>query len=156
MKERVGFCGLYCDSCTMYRAFHDNNPKILKEAPKKFQHRFGFENAGLKTVACDGCRSPDPHEYCASCEIRKCVQEKHLEWCFECNQYPCQRLYNFESFWRMPIVSNLNQIREIGIEAWLIKQKTEWQCEACGSKLHWFSFGICPHCRHEKTDPGMT
>jgi hypothetical protein len=156
MKEKIGFCGLYCGCCTMYRAYHDNNPKLLKEAPKNFRQRFDLENATVDSIACDGCRSSKPLDYCEACEIRNCAQQKRLKWCFECDEFPCQRLYRFESFWRMPVFGNLNQISMVGVDKWLAIQEQEWNCNACDAKLHWFSFGICSQCGFENPDPGIS
>lgn len=156
MKAKIGYCGLYCGCCTMYRAYHDENLRLLKEAPKNFRHRFDLEHATLDSIACNGCRSSKPLDYCASCEIRKCAQQKRLEWCYECDEFPCQRLHRFESFWRMPLIASLTLIRKKGADQWLANQEVEWSCNACNTKLHWFSFGICPQCNHENPDPGIS
>ena len=153
-KERIGYCGLYCGCCIIYRAYHDRNLGLFEEAPVHFRHRFDLENASQEQIACNGCRSPKPFAYCDTCQIRRCAQAKQLEWCFECEDFPCQRLYQFESFWRMPLIGNLHLIRKLGVDKWMARQEKEWICDSCGNRLHWFSFGICPRCGHSNPDPG--
>ncbi len=151
----VGPCGLHCGICTMYRVYHDRNLSLWKETPKNFRKQLGLEEIDFKDIACEGCRSSVLFEYCAQCSIRKCVlEEKELEWCYQCEDFPCEMLLDFQSYWRMPIVENLREIQEVGLNKWLEQKDKKWRCQQCGTKLHWFSFGICPKCGETISDPG--
>ena len=152
----VGPCGLHCGICTMYRAYHDRNLSLWQETPKNFRKQLGLgDEVDFKDIACEGCRSSMLFEYCAQCSIRKCVlEEKGLDWCYQCEDFPCEMLLDFQSYWRMPIVENLREIKEIGLDKWLEQKDKKWQCTQCETTLHWFSFGICPKCGESVSDPG--
>lgn len=47
---------------------------------------------------CAGCSQNDTGkpEHCRKCKIKDCVQEKSLNYCFECLDYPCKRLKYLE------------------------------------------------------------
>lgn len=151
MKELVAPCGLYCGICTMYRAYHDGNLALMKEAPKNFLRALGLSlEPSFKEIACEGCRSSLLFSYCLKCEIRKCVLNKKVTYCFECEEFPCEKLFDFQSFWQIPILDNLREIKEVGIDKWLEKANKRWRCPRCGAHFHWFSYGICPQCNKEK------
>ena len=153
-QEKTGFCGLYCGCCTIYRAHQDDTLHLLKEAPKNFRQWLDLENKTTENIACDGCRSSKPFAYCADCEIRECAIHKQVDWCFQCDEFPCDRIYSFESFWGKPLIGNLNSIRELDIKKWIEKQEKDWACGSCGTKLHWFSYGICHRCGFNSPDLG--
>lgn len=155
IDELVAPCGLYCDICTMYRAYHDRNLSLLQETPKNFRKQMGLqEEVDFKDIACEGCRSSVLFKYCSECSIRKCVLEKGIDWCYQCESFPCQMLSDFQSYWRMPIIENLRQIQKTGLDTWLKQEDEKWRCSKCRTKLHWFSFGICPKCGGGVSDPG--
>ena len=141
-------CGLYCGMCTMYRAYHDKNLALMKEAPKNFLEALDLPaEPSFGDIACEGCRSSSVFSFCLKCDIRKCVAEKKVTWCFECEEFPCEKLFDFQSDWQIPIVDNLREIKKIGVDEWLKKADKRWRCSKCGSPLHWFSYGICSKCK---------
>jgi hypothetical protein len=144
----VAPCGLYCGICTIYRAYHDGNPALFNETPKNFLKALGLpSNPSLGDVKCEGCRSSTLFSYCISCDIRKCVMEKKLTWCYECGEFPCNKLIDFQLKWQLPIIDNLRTIKDIGISEWMKKVAEKFRCSSCGTILHWFSYGICPKCK---------
>jgi hypothetical protein len=131
----------------MYRAYHDGNPALLNEAPKNFLKALGLlPNPNLSDIACEGCRSPTLFSYCITCDIRKCVMEKGLTWCYECEEFPCSKLIDFQLKWQLPIIDNLRMIKEIGVDKWVKKVDEKLRCPKCGTFFHWFSYGICSKC----------
>ena len=160
--NRLAPCGLHCGICTMYRVYHDKNLDLWEETPRNFREllRLGDESenspADYKDLACEGCRSSEVLGYCAECDIRKCVlEEKGLEWCYQCESFPCQMLRDYGSYWRMPIVENLREIQKIGPDRWLEQEEEKWSCPKCDTRLHWFSFCKCPKCGESLPDPGQ-
>jgi len=153
-KKIVGPCGLYCGSCTMYRAYHDKDLSLLQEMPKNYLKQLELEEANLKDIACEGCRSSVLFKYGAECSLRKCASEKGVEWCYECEGFPCNKLKDWQSYWCTPLTENLREIQKLGLEKWLEQQKKKWVCDKCGTKLHLFSCGICPKCGESVPDPG--
>ena len=75
-------------------------------------------------IACKGCRLEE--NGCKflgqPCETLKCVSEKKLEFCYECEEFPCVMLqpvkegadrypHNFKIF-------NLCRMKTVGVEKW--------------------------------------
>jgi hypothetical protein len=58
-----------------------------------------------------GCGNPE-------CEIRLCAQNKGLDVCAFCDEFPCQLIVDFTR--RYPfLIRNNERIKQIGIDAWL-------------------------------------
>ena len=92
----MGCCGLYCGLCSKYQS----------KAPSR----------------CIGCRLGEQHSWCS---IWNCCVKKHgFESCTECSE-----IFNCTIFVRrkvaewLPAADNLRQIKEVGVESWLRKQK---------------------------------
>jgi hypothetical protein len=43
------------------------------------------------------------------------MEEKKVTWCFECEEFPCEKLVEFQASWQIPILDNLREIKEIGV-----------------------------------------
>ena len=109
IKKRLAPCGLHCGKCF---AFTDgdisNYSKQLKESLGNFDEyaaRFvelldepvflkypefkGFL-AHLSLGSCKGCRT----EHCKlfkSCNVRACSEAKNVDFCFQCDEFPCNK-----------------------------------------------------------------
>lgn len=133
--------------CTMYRAYHDRDLDLLKEAPKNFITAMQLPSEPrLSDIACEGCLSPLTFSFCKTCDIRKCVLDKKIQLCIECVEYPCQKLDDFQEDWQLPILDHLREIQKIGLDEWLKNAEERWKCTKCGNRLHWYSYGICSKC----------
>jgi len=75
------------------------------------------------------------------------MEEKKVTWCFECEDFPCEKLVGFQASWQIPILDNLREIKELGVDEWLKKAEKRWRYSKCGNLLHWFSYGICLKCK---------
>ena len=78
---------------------------------------------GVKAYNCKGCREQKGQvKDFLTCKTFECITEKGHDFCFECNDFPCEKLQpivNFEIF--MPHNSkiyNLLMIKKLGIEKW--------------------------------------
>ncbi|MBN2028759.1 DUF3795 domain-containing protein [bacterium] len=90
---------------------------------------------------CGGCQSDRIDDYVRNCTFRRCSQEKHLDFCCFCNDFPCEELNTFmhdkwPHHWTME--PNLQFIKMEGFSAWLQKQEKEWSCQNCGSEITWY------------------
>jgi hypothetical protein len=84
-------CGLECNKCKIYNA--PKNPEIAKELVKIFDGR--WENVGVEDFHCNGCRDVE-NCWTEDCWIRDCcVKEKMLNYCYECQDFPCNKLKNW-------------------------------------------------------------
>ena len=147
-KKETGFelaapCGLYCGNCEIYRAFRDDDFEALAGYAKEM-------NSPIDRVKCEGCRSDFMMFWCPECEVRRCNEEKSLSFCFECEDFPCVALVEFED--QAPhhslCVKNLERMVEVGISAWLEEQDEMWRCSRCRTKVTYYT-EKCPNCLNE-------
>jgi hypothetical protein len=146
-RELVGICGIYCGTCPSYLAQVEND---IAELEKRAQE-MGFT---VEEVRCNGCLSDKVMPTCIECRygFRQCAIEYGVTWCFECQDFPCQRLEDFRHVHIVDgishhehLVDELYYLREHGIEDWLEKREKEGRCPQCGRRLYWF-VRVCPDC----------
>jgi len=125
------YCGLYCGACSMLianeRGKLEEKAKIWKLKPEE--------------VRCNGCKSDVLSVYCLDCKIKTCAENKNVDYCYYCPDYPCAMLHKFKNDrydHHSIIFQNLNFIKENGIEAWLKSQKERWSCSECGMRFSWY------------------
>jgi len=102
-KHLASCCGLYCGLC----------PRFQSKAPSR----------------CLSCHLGEQHSYCSV--YRCCVTKRGLFTCADCDEYPCERLLrvlgveeDLDSFIsHKPALSNLDRIREVGLEIYLEEQR---------------------------------
>lgn len=147
IRKLVGICGLYCGTCPSYIAHSENN---IAELEKRSQE-FGIP---VEDVRCEGCHSDRVMSICVDCRhgFRQCAREHRITWCFECADFPCQRLRDFTDVHivngishHAQAIDNLQYMKEHGIEPWVEKQEKAGRCPQCGKKLYWFTLE-CPDC----------
>ena len=143
----VGICGLYCGTCPNYLAYRENDVEQLA----KISQARGIP---IEEIRCDGCLSDRVISFCVECRhgFRQCAKEKGVTWCFECPDFPCQRLSDFTNVHIVDgishhahVIDDLQSIREHGIEVWVEKQERAGRCPQCGKRLYWFT-RVCPDC----------
>ena len=74
------------------------------------------------TSRCPGCAGEGFNESHCSCDMLSCCLRKGLEYCFECDEYPCKKYAGEgerDSFiTHKNILTNAVKAKEIGIEAY--------------------------------------
>ncbi len=131
-------CGLYCGACPVLIA---NKNGTLEEAAKQW-------NATPEQLVCHGCKSDAVCSFCTECHFKKCSSEKGIEFCFECGDFPCEKLTAFrndEYPHHSIIFKNLDEIRTVGVAHWLTLQKERWSCLECDTEFAWYS-DTCRKC----------
>ncbi len=130
-------CGLNCGKCM---AFKDGeitrNAKELKRllgAFDSYAQRFsGFDPVfkhypSFKALLdrfgeanCRGCRKGD----CLypNCGVAACYNEKAVDFCFQCNEFPCEKT-NFDPDLKQRWVKMNNSMKEKGVEAYFEESK---------------------------------
>ncbi len=129
--ERLAPCGLDCSRCFNY---HDGTIKRL--AAELGEALQGFESRALAITKtrypeladyeafkkvldvmtrgrCHGCRTGEPPM--PFCVARTCVREKDVEFCYQCDEFPCGRNSYpevLEKKWR----NNNQRMKEVGVE----------------------------------------
>ena len=147
IRELVGICGLYCGTCPDYLAYRENDVEQL--------HKISQETGiPVEEIRCDGCLSGKVFPLCIECRhsFRQCAVEKKVTWCFECHDFPCQRLKDFKDIHvvngishHVHVIEDLRHMKEHGIEQWAKEQKRAGRCQKCGKRLYWF-VRECPEC----------
>jgi hypothetical protein len=88
---------------------------------------------------CPGCRGADTDKSksCISCIIRNCetIKTNASHFCFECDKMPCKRLKQLDARYRkkygMSMIDNLTEIKDKGMEAFLVHQTEKYTCPTC-------------------------
>lgn len=131
-------CGLYCGACGALQATQNGTVEAVAKG-------WGMKP---EDIVCNGCLSETTAVFCNSCKFRDCVNEKGVDYCYQCKEYPCHDLKTFRND-QMPhhsvVLKNSDRMKEIGVEAWLCEQKTRWSCSQCGSMFMWYD-EKCPNC----------
>jgi predicted RNA-binding Zn-ribbon protein involved in translation (DUF1610 family) len=133
------YCGLYCGACPMMIAHQSGELEAFAE-------RIGRE---VEDVRCFGCKSDRVASFCATCELRQCAGDKGYDFCYQCDELPCEPFVDFRDAEEWPyhaaVPKNLARIQQIGVAAWLKEQDARWRCPECGTKFAWQD-ETCKHC----------
>jgi len=138
IKRSLAPCGLSCESC-----FAHVDGDIRKYSMKLKEKLGNFHNYAIRfetmlknpvfkkypdfkemldyltSENCRGCRNEQCRLF-KECGVRVCHQEKQIEYCFQCDQFPCDNTNfdkNLYKGWKM-----INEkIRKTGLEAFYEK-----------------------------------
>lgn len=141
IKKRLAPCGLHCGKCF---AFTDgdisNYSKQLGESLGNFDvyaARFvelldeptflkypDFKDflTHLSSGSCNGCRA----EQCKlfkSCNVRACSEVKNVDFCFQCDEFPCNKTGFDEHLYKRHVHIN-ERMKEIGVEMYYEEVKS--------------------------------
>lgn len=114
-------CGIYCGACRQYLVLKKN---LLEEKGYK--------------MGCKGCRIRNKN--CTFIR-RDCpaLRKKELEFCFECNKFPCQKLQKMDKLYQerynVHMINNLKRIEEVGTNLWLQEQERFYTCPECKGEI---------------------
>ena len=136
LRDKLSVCGLDCARCADYE-----NGEIRILSARLADLLRGYERvAGLKSMknpqfnnypifleflkhftqaSCGGCRSENlrcPIE----CHAKTCPQQKGIDFCFECNDYPCDN--QFEGKTRERWLERNNRMKETGVDSYYLEQ----------------------------------
>lgn len=133
IKKRLAPCGLHCGKCFAFTEGDIcNQSSRLKESlgnfdvyAERFTELLGEpiflkypdfkEFIGyLSSGHCKGCRS----ERCKlfkSCKVRVCSEAKNVDFCFQCNEFPCAKTGFDEHLYKRHVNIN-NRMKKIGVE----------------------------------------
>lgn len=151
------YCGLYCGACEILLAYKkaiaNNEIADWDDLPGEFS-----EYITKAEVKCLGCKTDTVFEGCRRCPIRSCAREQGVEYCIDCECYPCElinqmkeRLIAVKAI--LPhtagIIGNLEDIKKMGRKAWLKYQQELWSCPNCGTRFSWYQ-KTCTKCSGER------
>lgn len=133
IRSRLAPCGLSCGQCLAFAGGAIQVPsKQLKEALgdnfAEYAKRFegmnpvfreyeSFQNVldFLATGSCQGCREHG----CLfkDCKVPACVKEQGVDFCFECDEFPCDR-HGMPAGLAERWQANNESMRDGGVESW--------------------------------------
>ena len=92
----IAYCGIICSECDAFIATQNDDDAKRKEVAALWTKESNV-NVKPEDINCDGCLATTDRlwGYCHTCEIRKCGQEKGVENCAYCDEYPCYKLEKF-------------------------------------------------------------
>lgn len=125
--ETAAYCGLYCESCSAYIGSTEDAARLAVTAKRV--------NKTIDEVTCTGCRSEKLSFYCSACKMKECCNDKGLEFCYACGDYPCSTIVTFQK--QMPhrseLFESLSYLKEQGLDSWCKKMKADYSCANCGT-----------------------
>ncbi len=119
----LSVCGLNCNECDMYKASHGDE-KCREEIAEWFKKK---RNMTLKVeqIRCEGCRGPIEDNWSSDCKMMKCAKEKNLDFCFQCEDFPCATVNDFASdgaAHHKRTVENMKRAKIVGLNGWIAEQ----------------------------------
>jgi len=124
METMLAPCGIDCGICSGY----------LREKNK-----------------CLGCLviNEDNLKHILTCRKKQCVETRGLNYCYECNKFPCQDIKKLDKryatqYGESPIQNGLF-VKTNGLEAFKTIQLEKWICKSCHEGLN-VHRKYCPTC----------
>lgn len=142
----VTYCGLYCKLCaniaripqqaanlrdTLRKEGWDEHVLPGWEGGRQFWDVLGeLEHQGELCPGCrGGCGWPQ-------CPMRKCAQEKGLEVCSQCDEYPCEHVEALARRYPNLIADGMRQ-REVGLDRWIQEQEARREAGFCYNQIRY-------------------
>ena len=147
IQKLVGICGLYCGTCAVYLAYRENDVEQLERISREY-------GIPIEEVRCDDCLSDGVDSFCKECPngFRQCANQHEVTWCFECADFPCQRLRDFTGIYIVNgisvsarVIDDIQYMKEHELQRWVEEQRKASCCPQCGKRLYWFT-RVCPDC----------
>jgi hypothetical protein len=136
-------CGTYCGACPAYIAKHSEEERDYPSG--EVEDYIDDFNDYMKNLRCDGCLSGGQLAgHCQTCNIRLCAANtQNNSRCSDCEDLPCYRimaLINQPPGYphRQEYLPNLEGIREMGVEEWVLYEEERWLCPQCGQPMTWY------------------
>jgi len=129
----VGRCGLYCGACSIYRAYMDGGEYLEVLA--------GRWKLPKEKIRCNGCQALTPDCWGFECEIKRCLDEKGYDFCFEYDEFEANSCERYEKLAARylkrgeDVRDSLKGIKAGETERWLEEQEKRWRCPSCGKPI---------------------
>jgi Protein of unknown function (DUF3795) len=140
IKSAIAPCGLSCEKCFAHvdgdiRGYSINLKEKLgnfENYAKRFETLIGdpvFKKYPdfkemldyFAKANCKGCRNEQCKLF-TDCGVRACHQERQIDFCYMCDEFPCKKTNFDEGLYKRWILIN-EKIKEIGIEDFFKKTK---------------------------------
>lgn len=133
--EKLGPCGLNCSQCFAncngnikkqsnglkeslgnFDIYAQRFAELLNEPVFKKYPDFKEMLTYFGNVTCKGCRN-DECKLFAGCNVKQCSKDHSVDFCYECNEFPCKK-HGFDEHLEKRWISINTQMKEIGIESY--------------------------------------
>ncbi|HUV52139.1 MAG TPA: DUF3795 domain-containing protein [Dehalococcoidia bacterium] len=148
-KRLTAVCGLFCPSCAIFIATHED--------PKKLKLISENRKVTVEEAKCDGCRAQRRNSYCKTCKMYLCATKKGIDFCGQCEDYPCGDLKEFQAEYphRFELWQAQERIKKVGYEQWYKEQLKHYSCPKCHTLNSAYDFtcrkcGASPSCAYNK------
>mgnify|MGYP003588721067 CR=1 FL=1 len=140
IKEAIAPCGLNCEKCFAhvngnirkfslklkealgnFEIYAKRFEKLLDEPIFKKYPEFKLMLVYFASENCKGCRNEQCKLF-TNCGVRRCHQEKGLEFCYQCEAFPCDNTNFDEQLHKTWILVN-EKIKASGIESFYEKSR---------------------------------
>ena len=98
MNGLLAYCGIACAGCPVYwatvEADEGKQARLRTTIARVAAEEYDLRMEASEVPDCDGCTAQSGRLFstCANCRVRTCAQERDLENCAHCEDYPCDRL----------------------------------------------------------------
>lgn len=118
MKKEIAVCGLDCNTCP-FPSIHTSLENAEKWVGQFKEWKVLKEGEGAKEIMergpyCIDCHGDRSKHWSAKCWILKCcVDDKGLNNCSECGDFPCDKLVEWSNTneWYKKALENLKQLK---------------------------------------------
>ena len=140
IKSRLSPCGLHCGKCFAFAngeiallskklkdslgnfdVYAERFVSLLNEPAFSKYPDFKVLLSLLSEPKCKGCRK----EKCVlfkSCKVRECSEKRNVDFCFQCDDFPCNNTGLDEHLYKRSVSIN-QEMKDTGIEAYYAKVK---------------------------------
>lgn len=131
-QDMIAPCGMNCGTC-IYYIFASKD----------------LNKAGFHKTYCPGCVKRG--QGCTYAMSKKCDKIKNatIRFCYECETFPCKGLKHLDTRYKtkynMSMIQNLQDIKTIGMQAFLLQQQAKYTCPNCGD-IKCTHNGLCLGC----------
>ncbi len=125
-KKLTAVCGLFCPSCTVFIG--------TAEEPERLKGIAEIYHTTPEVWECHGCRSEKRSYFCENnCKMVECAAERGIEFCVECEEYPCNELRTFKAQrpHRIELWEAQKRIKEVGYAQWFSEMLEHYACPQC-------------------------
>ena len=103
-NKHISYCGYDCSLCPVFIASKVNDLDTLR----KILFISNDKEISVDTHGCYGCCDERSKNFmCLNCYIKSCAQDKLLNSCGKCSDFPCQYLKNNISVKTMETLENI-------------------------------------------------
>ncbi len=139
-KRHASVCGLFCPACPVFMA-HNRSPELKPRLAEMM-------GISPEEVKCEGCRSTNRFALCKQwCTFDKCALERGVDFCGQCDEFPCAqyKAFQLEKPHRIEMYEDQQRLGQVDVDVWLEEKTGQFSCPECGN-LNSFYMLQCPEC----------